>query len=367
MKTELSDTELDTYARQVVLSDIGYDGQLALRNATVSLIGLGGLGSQLAPRMVGMGIGRLRMVDRDIVSRSDLHRQTLYDVDAVGKPKVEAAFERLRRLNPDVELIPFAASLNPSNAETIIGNADVVLDGLDTPEARYIVNRVCSRRGIPYVFGAAIEAFGTVSTLVPGHTMCLECFMPGIKNEDLPKCGVVGVHPAVLGIVTGIQAAEAVRLILGTPPALINKLLQIDLREMAFETIDLKPRKSCAVCGPEPLETDEAPPPRWIEETCAKDGKRNVVFSPRAFIEIHMETFRKALHQKGYAVKAAGPFGTTFESEDGILYCMLNSGTLIAQIPPCLDTIQIKDLLERYSLLLVNGMGFSNDLIPRLD
>lgn len=365
MKTELSDGELDTYARQVVLSDIGYDGQLTLRNASVCLIGLGGLGSQLAPRMVGMGIGRFRMVDRDIVSRSDLHRQTLYDVDTVGRPKVEVAFERLGRLNPDVELTPFAASLTPSNAETVIGDADVVLDGLDTPEARYIVNRVCHRRGIPYVFGAAIEAFGSVSTLIPGQSMCLECFMPGFRNEDLPKCGVVGVHPAVLGIVTGIQVSEAVRLLLGKEPALINKLLQIDIREMVFETIDLKARKNCTVCGSDPMDGVDAPPARWIEETCAKDGKRNVIISPLEPIEIPLEKLHEALLEKDYTAKSAGSFGITFESKEGITLCMLHSGTLIAQIPPHLDTVQKEALLERYAQLLVDEMGYSPGIIPK--
>jgi adenylyltransferase/sulfurtransferase len=364
MEEKLSDIDLDRYARQIVLADIGYDGQLALRRATVCLVGLGGLGSQLAPRMVGMGIGSLRMVDRDIVSRSDLHRQTLYDVDWVGRPKVEAAFEKLRRLNPDVALTPLAASLNPSNATAIIQDADVVVDGLDTPEARYIVNRVCRQHGIPYVFGAAIEAFGSVSTLVPGESMCLECFMPGFKNEDLPKCGVVGVHPAVLGVVTGVQTAEAVRLILGKKPLLVNRLLQIDLREMAFDTIDLKPRDSCTVCGSQPVETDDTPPPRWIEETCARDGKRNIVISPKENIQIQLERLRGVLSQSGHEIKTAGSFGVTFENSEGITFCMLHSGTLIVQIPPDRETVQTKDLVAWYAFVLVEKMGFSPSLIP---
>ncbi len=365
MKTALSDEALETYARQIVLEDIGYEGQLALSNASVCLIGLGGLGSQLAPRMVGMGVGSLRMVDRDMVSRSDLHRQYLYDMDALGKPKVAVAFERLGRLNPDVALIPHAESLNASNAEAIIRGADVVLDGLDNPEARYIVNRVCHRYGIPYVFGAAIEAFGNVSTLVPGASMCLECFMPGLKNEDLPKCGVVGVHPAVLGIVAGIQTSEAVRLILGKKPALFNKLLQIDVRSLDFETLELLPRKNCAVCGTEPSEADTLPPTRWIEETCARDGRRNVILSPKQRIEIQPEALGPFLEKQGYRVRFLGRFGITFEDSRGVLFSMLQSGTLIAQIPPTLDGFRHKDLLECYSNFLVEGLGYPPELIPQ--
>ncbi|UCF94257.1 MAG: HesA/MoeB/ThiF family protein, partial [Desulfobacterales bacterium] len=167
MKTELTDSELEIYSRQIVLADIGYDGQLKLRNASACLIGVGGLGAPIALKLVGMGIGNLRLVDRDIVSRSDLHRQYLYDADTVGQPKVEAAWHKLSRLNPDVKIDPVPESLNSINAREVIGGVDVVLDGLDRPEPRYLVNRTCNDLRIPYIFGAAIEAFGNVSTLLP--------------------------------------------------------------------------------------------------------------------------------------------------------------------------------------------------------
>jgi adenylyltransferase/sulfurtransferase len=141
MKNELTDEELETYSRQVVLADIGYDGQLKLRNAKVCLvclIGVGGLGAPVALKLAGMGIGFLRIVDRDIVSRSDLHRQHLYDAQCVGQPKVEVAWRKLSQLNPDVELEPVPESLNSINAEELIAGMDVVIDGLDRPEPRYI-------------------------------------------------------------------------------------------------------------------------------------------------------------------------------------------------------------------------------------
>ena len=163
MRKELTDEELETYSRQIVLSDIGYDGQLKLRNARVCLVGVGGLGSPVALKLVGMGIGFLRVIDRDIVSRSDLHRQYLYDVDAIGMPKVEVLLQKLSRLNPDVTIDPVPESLNSINAEELLAGMDVIIDGLDRPEPRYIVNRTCNRLKIPYVFGAAIEAFGNVS------------------------------------------------------------------------------------------------------------------------------------------------------------------------------------------------------------
>jgi len=218
MPTELTDEELYTYSRQIVLADIGYDGQLAVRNAKVCLIGVGGLGSPIALKLVGMGIGTLRFVDRDVVSRTDLHRQHLYDVDAVGQPKVGVALKRLSRLNPDVTLEPVPEALNSLNAEELIAGMDIVIDGLDRIETRYIVNRTCNRLKIPYVFGAATASYGNVSTLIPGQTFCLECFMPDLKNEDIPSCGVVGVHPSIVGIVASIQVSEATRVLTGLKP-----------------------------------------------------------------------------------------------------------------------------------------------------
>jgi molybdopterin/thiamine biosynthesis adenylyltransferase len=252
MRQELTDHELDTYSRQIVLADIGYDGQLKLRNARVCLIGVGGLGSPVALKLVGMGIGYLRLVDRDIVSRSDLHRQYLYDTESIGMPKVEVAFDRLIRLNPDVSLDPVPESLNSMNAEELISGMDVVIDGLDRPEPRYIVNRVCNKLKIPYIFGAAIEAFGNVSTILPGQTFCLECFMPGLKDEDLPVCGLVGVHPSIIGIVSSVQVSEAVRVLVGQEPKLYNKLLYVDLREFEFNILNIPSLESCRVCGTKP-------------------------------------------------------------------------------------------------------------------
>ena len=364
MKQELNDEELNTYARQVVLADIGYDGQLSLRNAKACLIGLGGLGSQIAPRLVGMGIGQLRLIDRDIVSRSDLHRQYLYDVDAVGKPKVEVAIEKLSRLNPDVELIAYPESLNLTNATEVIDGADVVIDGLDSPEPRYIVNKTCHELNIPYVFGAAIEAYGNVSTLVPGKSMCLECFMPGLKDEDLPKCGVVGVHPSILGIVTAVQTSEAVRVILGQEPKLLDKILYIDLREMSFETVDLSAEESCSVCGLESKKTAEPPTQRLVEETCARDGQRNFIISPKERIDISLDKLCGLLSDKGLKIKTSGRFGVTFEQSEDMIICMLKSGTMIAQTSPKLEAIQKSDMLKTYTALLVDGLGLSPSILP---
>ena len=364
MIKELSDTELETYARQVALADIGYKGQVRLRNAKACIIGLGGLGSMIAPKLVGMGIGYLRLVDRDIVSRSDLHRQHLYDVDSVGEPKVEVALRKLSRLNPDVELDPTPESLNSTNASALIGDMDVVLDGLDRPEPRYLVNRTCNELKIPYVFGAAIEAFGNLTTIVPGQTICLECFMPGLKDDDLPKCGVVGVHPSVLGLVTALQVSEAVRLMIGQEPKLSNKLLYIDLREMEFNTFNMKKREDCAVCGARPGSSPEPLEEKFFEETCARDGRRNLMISPKERVDIDLEELRLVLSQRGFQVKTAGIFGITFEQSKYVQTSILKSGTMIVQTSPVLKGDPKKKVVETYKSILIDGLGLAPSILP---
>jgi adenylyltransferase/sulfurtransferase len=364
MAQELLDTELETYARQVVLEDIGYDGQLKLRNAKACIVGMGGLGSSIAPILVGMGIGYVRIVDRDIVSRSDLHRQHLYDRDSIGKPKVEVALQKLNSLNPDVTVDPFPESLNSTNVHALISGVDVVLDGLDSPETRYLINRTCNELNIPYIFGAAIEALGNVSTIIPRKTLCLECFMAGLKDDDLPKCGVVGVHPSVLGIVTAVQASEAVRIIIGQEPKLLNKLLYIDLGGMNFHTMTLASLEDCPICS---VSTNGSPQPlvdKLFEETCARDGRRNFIISPKKRIEINLEKLRSVLNDKGFRVKTDGVFGITFDQHDDLTISILKSGTMIVQVPPNLRDHPKEEVLETYESILVDGLGLSKAILP---
>ena len=180
----------------------------------------------------------------------------------------------------------------------LIGGMDVVIDGLDRPEPRYLVNRVCNKFKIPYVFGAAIEAFGNTSTIMPGQTFCLECFMPGLKDEDLPVCGVVGVHPSVIGMVSSVQVSEAVRLIIGQKPKLYNRLLYIDLREFEFNILEMQSVDNCKVCGAQPDGPPEEITDRFFEETCARDGRRNFVLSPNQRINIDLDKLKKLLKKK---------------------------------------------------------------------
>ena len=228
-----------------MMDEIGANGQLKLKKSKVCVVGLGGLGSVAAMQLAGLGVGFLRVVDGDVVDVTNLHRQHLYGVDKEGKSKVEAATERLRSLNPYIVVETVKCSVNESNGEGIVQGMDVVVDGLDNMEARYGVNRACVKLGVPYVFGAVATTMGNVSTIVPGKSVCLECFY-GNKSG---KSEIVGVHPSAVNIIASIEVSETIKLLTGQEPNLVNKLLNFELNGLEMNLVRLSRVKSCAVCG----------------------------------------------------------------------------------------------------------------------
>ncbi len=333
-RNDLSTEQLETYSRQIVLDDIGYNGQQKIRNARICVLGLGGLGSPTVVKLTAMGVGYLRIVDRDVVSRSDLHRQTLYDVDSLGIPKVEVAGKKLCRLNPDVDLDPIPASLNSRNVNKFLSGIDVVIDGFDRIGPRYLVNRACQKLKIPYIFGSAIEYFGNVSSIIPGKTACLECFYPNLEDDTLPKCAVVGVHPSVTSIVSSIQVLEALNHMVGNPMLLEDKLLYIDLKHLAFDTINITRRDNCPICGSHPEGIPQVVQEKFVEETCARDGRRVLVINPNETREIDPKRLRSIVEKQGMKVDVVSHFGITFRNPQDVRMSILRSGVLIAQVPP---------------------------------
>lgn len=364
VKTDLTDDELETYARQIVLADIGYEGQLRLQNASACLVGLGGLGSPAAMALAGMGVGRLRLVDRDIVSRSDLHRQYLYDTSQLGRPKVEAAAVKLGRLNPGVEIETFPEALNSRNAEELVGGTDIILDGLDRPEPRYLLNRAAAHVGIPYLFAAAVESCGNLTTIIPGRTACLECFMGDLTNRDLPTCGVVGVHPSVLGVLSSLQASEAIRILVGREAKLADRLLHFNLRDLELTTINLRPSPSCNFCGTAGDRRREEAEDLFIEEICAQDGRRTLILTPRERVDLDMERLEELLRTRGHRLISTGPLGVGFELTEQITSYLLKSGIMISRVAAGPGVDVATDLQEACRDLLVKGMGMPASILP---
>ena len=203
--SELSSKDLDRYSRQIMLEEIGYQGQLKLRNAKVCVVGVGGLGNPITTRLVAMGIGKLRIVDRDVIELSNLHRQTMFDESDVGQVKVEVAAKKLQKLNPDVVIEPLPVSVNDYTALDVVDGCDVVIDALDSVNARYSLNKACVKNNIPFVTGAAVGVSGQVFTILPKESACYHCMFPSLDEDSMPTCSIEGVHPSVLSIVGGIE------------------------------------------------------------------------------------------------------------------------------------------------------------------
>ncbi|MGQ9718630.1 MAG: HesA/MoeB/ThiF family protein [Nitrososphaerales archaeon] len=324
----LSEEDLETYSRQIVLEDIGYEGQARILKARVCLVGLGGIGSPAALQLTGMGVGHLRIVDRDVVGRSNLHRQTLYDVDCLYYPKVEIAAKKLGRLNPDVRIEPIPASLTVDNAEEIVKGMDVVVDGLDAIEPRYALNWACVKQKVPYVFGAAMEAYGNLSTIIPRETPCVECFIGGLTDDTLPTCSVRGVHPSIPSIISSLEVSEAMRIIVGRRPHLLNHLLYCDLRAFSFEKVRIARRESCPVCGPEKRITVKR---RLVEEVHERKGRRTYVVNPKSFLDLSMSDLYSLAKDKGSRIRAKADLGISFDYDPKMTLSVLKGGTMIIE------------------------------------
>ncbi|MFB5637146.1 MAG: ThiF family adenylyltransferase, partial [Nitrosarchaeum sp.] len=246
---ELTKKELDRYSRQVMLEEIGYGGQLKLKNSKICVVGVGGLGNPITTRLVAMGVGTLRIVDRDVIELSNLHRQTMFDEDDVGQVKVEVAAKKLQKLNPDCKIEALAVSVNDYTALEVVQGCDVVVDALDSVNARYALNKACVKFGIPFVTGAAVGTSGQIFTILPGTSACYYCMFPSLDEDSMPTCSLEGVHPSILSIVGGIEVAEAVKVVTGKKPSLSDKILHVDIENLDFTSTRTFRAEECSVCG----------------------------------------------------------------------------------------------------------------------
>jgi sulfur-carrier protein adenylyltransferase/sulfurtransferase len=264
----LSSAERARYQRQLTLSEIGLAGQERLKAARVLVIGAGGLGSPAALYLAAAGVGTLGVVDCDRVALSNLHRQVLFESAGVGRPKAEAARERLLSLNPEIALVAHALEVRTANVRALLEPYDVILDGTDRLSTRYLVNDACVILGKPLV-SAAIHRFeGQALTYVPGRGPCYRCLFPEAQDGVVASCaeaGVLGVLPGVLG---AIQATEVVKLVTGIGEPLVGRLLTYDALEMRFREFSVPRRRDCRVCGEHPSILE----PRDPGERCAGEA-----------------------------------------------------------------------------------------------
>ena len=247
---ELTHEEIARYSRHLILPEVGIEGQLKLKNASVLLVGAGGLGSPLAMYLAAAGVGTIGIVDFDVVDFSNLQRQILHSTKDVGRPKLESAKETINNLNPEVKVITIEQPLTSENALDIIKDYDIVVDGTDNFPTRYLINDACVLLNKPNVYGSIYRFEGQASVFYPGKGPCYRCLYAEPPPPGLvPSCaegGVLGVLPGMVGT---IQATEVIKLILGKGEPLIGRLLLIDALDMTFKELRLRKNPECPICG----------------------------------------------------------------------------------------------------------------------
>ncbi len=246
----LTADELRRYSRHLLLREVGREGQERLRAARVAVVGLGGLGSPLALYLAAAGVGTLRLIEFDRVDLSNLQRQVLYETSDVGRPKLEAAADRLRAANPNVELELVPRALAAANALEALAGCDVVCDGSDNFPTRYLVNDACLRLGMPSVYGSILRFEGQVSVFWGARGPCYRCLFPSPPPAGaVPSCGEAGVLGVLPGVIGALQASEALKLLLGLGEPLVGRLLLFDALRTRFRELALRKNPACAVCS----------------------------------------------------------------------------------------------------------------------
>ena len=246
---DLSKSELKRYSRHLLLSEVGVEGQLKLKNASVLIVGLGGLGSPLAMYLAASGVGRLGLIDNDFVDASNLQRQIIHGTSDVGKLKSDSASKKLKEINPEIVLQQFNEALTSKNAMEIIANYTIVADGTDNFQTRYLINDACALLGKPNVYGSVYRFEGQASVFWAKKGPCYRCLFPNPPVGNVLSCqesGVLGVLPGIVGV---LQSTEVIKLILGKGSSLIGRLLTYDALEMRFSEIKFKANPTCKLCG----------------------------------------------------------------------------------------------------------------------
>ncbi|MGC8834867.1 MAG: molybdopterin-synthase adenylyltransferase MoeB, partial [Armatimonadota bacterium] len=249
----LSKDEILRYSRHLIMPEVGLEGQKRLKSASVLLVGAGGLGSPAAMYLAAAGVGRIGIVDYDVVDFTNLQRQILYSTPEVGLPKLECARRRLEALNPNVRIDLHETKLSSENALDILRDYDVVIDGTDNFPTRYLVNDACVILGKPNVYGSIFRFDGQASVFCAKGGPCYRCLFPEPPPPGMvPSCAEGGVLGILPGIVGTIQAAEAIKLILGRGNPLIGRLLILDVLGMRIRELSIQKDPRCPVCGPNP-------------------------------------------------------------------------------------------------------------------
>jgi adenylyltransferase/sulfurtransferase len=255
-KSDLSSSELTRYSRHLLLEEVGKDGQVRLKQARALVIGMGGLGSPISLYLAAAGVGTIGIVDFDAVELSNLQRQILHSTESVGKKKTQSAKARLLEVNPEITVIVHEERISVENALSLIGDYDLIIDGTDNFQTRYLVNDACVLGKKPLVYGSIFRFEGQATVFSPPEGPCYRCIYPDPPEAGaVPNCAEGGVLGVLAGVIGSIQAAEAIKLILGRGQSLMGRLLLYDALEANFDTLNLKRNPNCPLCGKQPTIT----------------------------------------------------------------------------------------------------------------
>lgn len=358
--SELTNAQIDRYSRHLLLPEVGLEGQKKICNASVLCIGAGGLGSPLALYLAAAGIGKLGLIDFDVVERSNLQRQILHGDEWVGKSKIESAKSRIASLNPEVEVVLYDTRLTSDNAMDIFRGYDVIADGTDNFATRYLTNDACVLLGIPNAYGSIFRFEGQASVFDAATGPCYRCLYPSPPPPgEVPSCaegGVLGVLPGMIGM---IQATETLKIILGQGRTLVGRLLIFNALDMQFRELKLRKSPDCPICSDRATITELID----YEEFCGigrgdeKEEEDSMEITPREV---------KELLDRGHPFNLIDVRG---EGEYEI--CKIEGSTLMPldELKDLLHTLEPADEIVAYchhgmrslkALRLMKEMGFTN-------
>jgi len=286
----------ERYSRQILFREIGRKGQERLLNSRVLIVGCGALGASHAEMLSRAGVGKLRIVDRDFVEFTNLQRQTLFkEEDAERRlPKAAAARKRIAEINSEASVEEIVADVNNSNVESLIRDCDLVVDGTDNFQVRYLVNDACVKHDKTWIYGAAVSSYGTTMTIIPGKTPCLRCIFEEMPDAgSSPTCDTAGVIMPIIATISAVQVTEAIKLLIGDTDSLHRSLMQFDVWANDWHRIRLsEPNPECKCCGRHDYEFLDAESQEFSAVLC---GRNAVQIAPSRPTELDLKAFAARL------------------------------------------------------------------------
>ncbi|PKL19278.1 MAG: thiamine biosynthesis protein ThiF [Spirochaetae bacterium HGW-Spirochaetae-5] len=297
----MNDKEISRYYKQTLLPLIGADGQELLGKSTVVIAGCGALGTSLANTMVRSGVGNVVIIDRDYIDYDNLPRQILFDEEDIrrGLPKSVAAAEKLRLVNSSVNIVPVVADLTSSNIEELFSGADLILDGTDNFETRFLINEACDKMKIPWVYAGVVSTYGMIYATIPGETPCLNCFINNIPAPgSFPTCATTGVLNTAVSMVTSIEATEGLKILMGRKSAISEKLIYVDVWHNITKNFVIKKSEEslCRICDEHKYELLKGETGVKAVSLC---GHNSVQVTPASLIGVPFEDLALRLKKSG--------------------------------------------------------------------